>query len=350
MKISTNSTNRILGVICALLLLTPLAAFAQNRVVVIPLFDGACASGTCKPLKNIVTVAKANGMFADPVAAVNSITDASDTNPYLVVIGPGVYTVTVPIVMKPYVEITGSGETVTKIKGAISTESESTSAIVRGANRSALSFLTVENTGGVGIFSIALYNDHVSPKVSNVIATATGGTANYGVHNGSSSPEMTNVTASAAGGEGNYGVYNTSSSPVMMNVTATVTGGTTNFGVSNNSSSPEMTSCIVTASGGTNNYGVANSSSSSPVMTNVTATASGGTYSYGVYNTSSSPVIRRSSMKGDIDGLKTEGSGTTTVSQSTIINEIGGAGVKKCVACDNGAGKYLNRDDCSVIP
>ena len=274
MKISTNSTNRILGVICALLLLTPLAAFAQNRVVVIPLFDGACASGTCKPLKNIVTVAKANGMFADPVAAVNSITDASDTNPYLVVIGPGVYTVTVPIVMKPYVEITGSGETVTKIKGAISTESESTSAIVRGANRSALSFLTVENTGGVGIFSIALYNDHVSPKVSNVIATATGGTANYGVHNGSSSPEMTNVTASAAGGEGNYGVY----------------------------------------------------------------------------NTSSSPVIRRSSMKGDIDGLKTEGSGTTTVSQSTIINEIGGAGVKKCVACDNGAGKYLNRDDCSVIP
>ena len=121
MKSSTWMTKGIVVLIGALFVLAQVTAFAANKVVVIPLFDSSCTSGTCKPLKNIVTVAKANGMFTDPVAALNSITDASVTNPYLVVIGPGVYTVTAPVVMKEWVDITGSGENVTKIKGAIST-------------------------------------------------------------------------------------------------------------------------------------------------------------------------------------------------------------------------------------
>ena len=52
-----------------------------------------------RKLKNVDTVAKANGDFTDPVAAVNSITDASATNPYLVVICPGVYTITQTLMM-----------------------------------------------------------------------------------------------------------------------------------------------------------------------------------------------------------------------------------------------------------
>jgi hypothetical protein len=64
----------------------PLPALAADKLVVIPLF------GHSKPLKNVVTVAKLSGKFTDPVAAVNSITDASENNPYFVVIGLGVYT------------------------------------------------------------------------------------------------------------------------------------------------------------------------------------------------------------------------------------------------------------------
>ena len=80
---------------------------------------------------------------------------------------------------------------------------------------------------------------------------------------------MTNVTATGSDGSGNnFGVYNSSSSPTMTNVTATASGGTTNYGVRNHASSPTMTSVIVTASGGEESYGVYNVFSSSPTMTN----------------------------------------------------------------------------------
>ena len=76
MKISAQFMKRIFCFLGMLLLLTPLTVLAQTKVVVIPLFGD-----DAKPLKNIVTVAKANGNFADPVAAVNSIKDASVSNP-----------------------------------------------------------------------------------------------------------------------------------------------------------------------------------------------------------------------------------------------------------------------------
>ena len=127
-----------------------------------------------------------------------SITDASATNPYLVVIGPRVYTVTSPIVMTPYVDIAGSGENVTKITGAISTAAAETSAIVLGANNATLSSLNVENTGG-GNVSIALYNYYASPMVKNVVVKASGGGSSYGIRNHHSSPTLIGVTATGSG-------------------------------------------------------------------------------------------------------------------------------------------------------
>lgn len=318
-------------------------------------------------LKNVITVAKANGNFTDPVAAVSSITDASATNPYLVVIGPGVYTITQTLQMKEYVGIVGSGENVTKLTGAISTGSSSSSAIISGASNSSLSSLTLENTGG-GAYSIALYNGTVSPTISNVTALVSGGSSNYGVYNyNSSSPTMVDVSATASGGSNNYAVYNSGSSPLMTGIIATASGGSYSYGIYNsNSSSPTMTNITATASQGTNNtFGVWNYGSSSPTMTNITATASGegwvfgvqnensssptmtnviatasGPASYGVYNFSSSPVIRRSTMKGDIYSLRTQIT-AATISQSTLLGPVFGADLNKCVACDNGSGTAL---------
>lgn len=318
MKSSTWMTKGIVVLIGALFVLAPVTAFAANKVVVIPLFDGACASGTCKPLKNIVTVAKAGGMYTDPVAAVNSITDANESNPYLVVIGPGVYTITSTLQMKQWVDIAGSGENVTGIRGAISTgNTDASSAILSGSNHATLSSLTIENTGG-STHSIALYNNSASPTVSNVTASASGATFNYGVYNLSSSSVMTDVTAVATGGAVNYGVLNFGSSPEMTGVAATVSRGSSQ------------------------NHAVFNTASSTPTMTCVTATAVGAwPNSYGIYNYNSSPVIRRSTMSGANDGLLTYTSGTTAwVSQSTIIGGVNslGSGTNKCVACDKGDG------------
>jgi len=134
MKISAHFMKSIFGFLFVLILFTPMTVLAQSRVVVIPLFGD-----DPKPLKNIVTVAKANGDFKNPVSAVNSVTDASASNPYLVVIGPGVYTLTQTLVMKEYVEIVGSGENVTRLEGAISTNSlDASSAVISGANNAAL--------------------------------------------------------------------------------------------------------------------------------------------------------------------------------------------------------------------
>jgi len=349
MEISMRMVKGIVVLIGTLFVLAPLTVFSadKNKVVVIPLFETVIGPvgppgpegpqgpagpegpqgpigetgpvgpqgpegpqgpigetgpvGPAAPLiSNIVTVAKANGMFTDPVAAVNSITDASVTNPYLLKIYPGVYTITQTLAMKPYVDITGSGENVTKITGTISSGAPSTSAIISGANNSTLSSLTVENTGGI-IYSTGLNNSNAS----NVTVTASGGTTNFGVYNDVSNLAMTNVTVTASGGTNNYGVFNLSSSPVMMGVIATASGGS---GV---------------------DYGV---------------------YKFGA----SSPVIRRSTMQGDSYGLYSDFSDpavTVTVSQSTIKNGAyeNQTHTNKCVACDDGAGRALN-GSCVVIP
>ncbi len=63
-----------------------------------------------KKYSNVVVVAKSGGDFTDPIAAVNSITDASASNPYLVKVMPGVYDLgTASLQMKSYVDLEGSG-------------------------------------------------------------------------------------------------------------------------------------------------------------------------------------------------------------------------------------------------
>jgi hypothetical protein len=296
-------------------------AQAADRVVVIPM-------GSASPLQNIVTVAKANGKFTDPVAAVNSITDASATNPYLVLIAPGKYTLTATMVMKPYVDISGSGEYITKLAGAISSTDTATSAIVKGANHATLSNLSISNTGGnscsIGIYTTGL---DFSARLQQVLTTVSGGS---------------NFT---------FGVYNTDhSSPIMTDVNVIVQGSVDgngfNFGVLNQDySSPIMTRVNTVAQGGIFNYGVNNTDHSSPIMTDVNTAAPGGgsTYkNYGVFNCIfSSPQIRRSTLAGYNNGLVHDDSVTTTISQSTILNGVSGGGYT-CVACDNGAGSALS--------
>lgn len=237
--------------------------------------------------QNVKVVAKSGGDYTTITAALNSITDASPTNCYLIHVAPGVYTEQVQ--MKQYVDIEGSGELTTKI--TFTGNASPYDGTVWGANNAELRFLTVENTGGAA-YASAIYNSSVSPRLTHVTAAASGGTDNRGVYNYSSSPTMTNVTASASGGTDNFGVHNYASSPTMTEVTATASGGTNTAGIANYSSSlPTMTNVTATASGGTaDNTGVYNDYSSS-TMTAVTASASGGVHSYGVYNYYSSPTM-----------------------------------------------------------
>ena len=288
---------------------------AADRVVVVPLGGG-------KPLQNVVTVAKGGGKFTDPVAAMNSITDASATNPYLLLIGPGQYTLTSALVMKPFVDVSGSGETVTWLMGAISSGNitivDETSAIVKGANNTTLSNLSVSNTGGTG-YSFGIYTTglNITARLQQLSVYAIGGVVNIGVLNWeASSPYINgvNIAVQGTGVQSSYGIYNkTNSLPTMIGVNALVWGGGAATGIYN-SESPFVVidGANIYAYNGTNNRGVVNYDSD------------------GV-------KIRRSTISGTTDGLvNSSGSINTMVSQSTIINGVSGGGYT-CVACDDTA-------------
>ncbi len=81
--------------------------------------DGGHAVDFQRKYANTLVVAKSGGDFADVVAALNSITDSSAANPYLVKIMPGSYVASSPAVIPQYVEVEGSGQDATEITSAI---------------------------------------------------------------------------------------------------------------------------------------------------------------------------------------------------------------------------------------
>lgn len=310
---------------------------------------------------------------------INGITDAGESNSYLVIIEPGVYDIGSNYVqMKEYVNIQGSGEKVTKITGTRDTEPYG---VLVGANNCEVRFLTVENTGG-GAFAVAIYNDSASPIIANVTAIASGGTESAGINNRESSsptirdvyatasgtikaagisnegssPLIINVTASATGGEDNAGVSNReSSSPRMINVVASATGATnSSTGVYNNASSPRMMNVgAYVTSGATYNFGVHSKASSFPVLREVITIVSGGTNNFGVFTGtaegSSTTTIDRSSITGSTFSILTD-SGCTTYIGSTMLNGFAnGGGTNKCVGSYNGNYDPLF-DNCTTSP
>ena len=311
--------------------------------------DGFYVIAAGRKLKNIITVAKAGGNFTDPVAAVNSITDASETNPYLVVIAPGVYTITQTLVMKNYVDVTGSGQDVTKLTGAISTQQcYNTSAIVDLEVHATLSNMSVENTGG-GKCSVGIIAYHST--LHDVSASARGGTENFGVF--ASDATLEGVSAEASGGTFSVGIDIHSGE--LKRVNAKASGTDQNMGIrSYFGSALTITEVVATASGGAESYGIYFFNVYPRAeMTQVTATASGGTEkNFGVYQgiTMYWPplIIRRSTVSGTTNGVYVENFsdydvGTAKVSQSTIIGSVGGRPME-CVACDDGAGGALGAD------
>ena len=265
---------------------------------------------TVSPARVIWVADDNTGDYALLSEALDSINDATSSNPYVIKIAPGDYTENSNVAMKNYVDVEGSGQNTTTINCACSAiNSAESSAVISATNVTAeIRHLTINNTGvaldpddpdandtSTGVWTGNFGVADGSFSMLHVTATATtGGTWGYGVFNSSSSPSMTNVTATATGGTGSYGVFNESSSPTMNNVTATGTDGRSSVGVENFlSSSPSMNNVTATATtGGNFSYGVSNSESSSPSMNNVTATATGGLRSYGVANfDSSSPSM-----------------------------------------------------------
>jgi hypothetical protein len=168
--------------------------------------------------------------------ALNGIPDASATKKYLIYIEPGTYDLgSGTLQMKEHVDIQGAGELNTLITSSVSRVFGCDAGTVKGANSAELRFLTVRNTGTTTSCHTAIWNNNASTRLTHVTAEAVGVGAsdNRGVFNASNSnPTITDVTATASGGTFSYGVFNSGSSPTITDVTATASGGSSaNYGV-----------------------------------------------------------------------------------------------------------------------
>ena len=249
----------VLSFICITLLM--------SLVFAVPTFAGKGGGTTPPPapVKHKIIVSKDGaGDFTDPVSAMNSITDASANNLYLIQINPGNYTLAYPLQMSPYVDIEGSGEGVTRIVGSVT-----------GASNAEIRMLTVQNPGN----GVAISNITASPRILKVTAISSGSETGVIVNASGSSTLMTDVKIISTGGYIARGLGNYYSSPTMNNVSISVSNGYENTGIFNNNSALTMSNSAITVTGGTFTYGVLTGGQGIPVnMANSVIVASGASY------------------------------------------------------------------------
>lgn len=300
------------------------------------LLDGLEASAFARSLGNVVRVGETGGDFTSIQSALDSITDASASNPYLVLVGPGVYSERVA--MKPFVDVQGSGEGVTKITQSGSTDPDF--GTVAGADDAELRFLTVENTGGSdGV--IGVYNVDVSPRLVHVTVEVDGSDSLvYGAFNEAtdgvpSAPEFEHVTVRVEGTNNVLGFLNqTEADSRMADVLVSVdgSGSGAKYGLFNVDAVPVLHGVEVDAASSeatASVFGVVNQDVPAGNLSSLRVSVSGGGTRYGVNNTRSDLTIRdlEVEVSGDADtsyGVYHEDS--TVVVESCSVEVAGGSG------------------------
>jgi pectin methylesterase-like acyl-CoA thioesterase len=130
-------------------------------------------------------------------AAINSITNASATNPYVVKVMPGVYSEAVTL--KPYVTLEGSGAENTIITASNDDAGSCTIGAVVMDNNSVIRNITVTNTKTSPVYAVGLVFNNVSAKAENVSVQVGSDTTTGNIVNGictfgnSATVELNNV-------------------------------------------------------------------------------------------------------------------------------------------------------------
>jgi hypothetical protein len=253
------------------------------------------------------------------LAALAAIPSPSASDPWLLKLEPGVYELPAPtaassLLMREWVDIEGSGETVTKITSPGSPNNDF--GTVQAVNNTELRHLTVENTGGAFAKPLYVVGGGVSPRISHVTVVgrdATTETQGFFAYNGAT-PTVTDLTARVSTLTANsFGVLNVNASSLMTNVQSYATGGATaqavwdccggastyrnvvaiatggvaeNRGMSIVSTAPTLENVVAIGSGAAaTNYGILNIGSAAPIMRFVSCRALGASVNnFGCHN------------------------------------------------------------------
>ncbi|MBX2847642.1 MAG: hypothetical protein KTR16_04930 [Acidiferrobacterales bacterium] len=291
------------------------SAIAQNKVVVIPMFDEV------KPLANIITVSPKNGDFTNPIAAMASITNASAGNPYLIIIGPGIYTLGQPLELKPFVSVTGSGRKTTILEagyGATTREDASIIKAIGFPSEGTLSSLTINQYGFGAQTSGVIYLHSNSLEITDV-----------------------DINASSVGSD-NYGIYVNGGVPIIKDLNINVNSAqNTNYGVYlDNGTQAKLSDIEILVNDGVFNVGVyANSANAQLNSINSIARDSSGT-SWGIYNNSGAVMTAKSGLfRGSTHGCFVSSDSYALFYYATVTNgcSVISGGNARCLYSTNGS-------------
>lgn len=225
--------------------------------------------------------------------AVNAITTASATRRFVVKVEPGIYDLGANrLAMKPFVDIEGSGQQATVIRGAGG--SSDIDGVVLGANNSELRDLQVQCAATGTSHAIAIYNGQAAGRFTDLTVTTSGGTSNWGFRNHGSSAVLKRVTVEVTGGQSSYGVANVGGSaarPVISDSKITVLNALDGTGIYNDGLviADLVEGTAVNVSGGSTARGFAYFSfgggglTGSSRITGSTFAVQGSSQSYGIY-------------------------------------------------------------------
>lgn len=163
----------------------------------------AAISAIAQPTNTIV-VAPAGAAFDSVADALNSITTASVSNPFTVLVAPGVYAEVELCRVPPFVQLQGSGVASTFITSARSSASKSaTSATIQLDELSGLADVTVENSGTADTFALALFGESLSNDTRvdrcNILANGAGGAEHFAAYFIDSDLTLSNSILRASG-------------------------------------------------------------------------------------------------------------------------------------------------------
>jgi hypothetical protein len=274
------------------------------------------------------------------LSALAGITTNSAGNPWLLKVEPGLYDLgSSPLIMKPYVDLEGSGEITTIITAA----SLPGSGTVSAASNSQIRFVTVRNTGGgasaIGVGAIA-GGGNIMLLHATVIAS--GGTGNnigifVGGFEGVNSESVT-VNVSGSGSSPATGIQG-GPAVTLAHSRVTVSGGTANTGVfagSSGGGSPDLSDVTIMVDGpaGSQNTGF-NSFKAGAAVRNSQIAVTGGSQATGIAQQGNNTDIRNSTVTARLATTASYGmtistaitSGIATVNNSTIVGDTSYIGV-----------------------
>ncbi|MDA9292907.1 pectinesterase family protein [bacterium] len=205
---------------------------------------GAAGQDAVSPARVIWVADDGTGDFTSLSAALASITDATATKPYVIKIAPGVYTETANVAMKDFVDVEGSGQGITTVKGSCSGIIDlERSTISFGQVNSQIRHLTIEaesNNQCVAVYSnqgyLAPTPSGYSPSMEFVTVLGKG-SEGRAIINELSELVVANSEVTAEGSSSSSAMYNDNSNVQLLNSTAKALGSNTsswaiwNFGI-----------------------------------------------------------------------------------------------------------------------